>query len=55
MNEGRSMVVRMDAGVLAWFDAEIADGKYANVDSMLVIRQGRLAYDRSYDHDYDRI
>jgi CubicO group peptidase (beta-lactamase class C family) len=47
--------LRLDANVLARFDAEIARGKYGNIDSMLVIRHGRIAYDRVYKHDYDRI
>lgn len=47
--------VGLDAKVLAAFDAEIAAGKYGNVDSMLVIRHGKIAYDRTYKHDYDRI
>jgi CubicO group peptidase (beta-lactamase class C family) len=45
----------LDANALARFDADIAAGKYGNVDSMLVIRHGTVAYDRIYQHDYDRI
>src|SRR5262249_40966668 len=32
-------------------------GKYGYVDSMLVIRRGRVVYDKRYDHagDYDRL
>jgi len=47
--------VGLDAKVLAAFDADIAAGKYGNVDSMLVIRHGKIAFDRSYKHDYDGI
>ena len=47
--------VGLDGKVLAALDAEIAAGKYGYVDSMLVVRNGRLAFDRSYRHDYDRI
>jgi CubicO group peptidase (beta-lactamase class C family) len=47
--------VGLDAGKLAAFDAEIAAGKFGHVDSMLVIRHGKLVYDRAYQHDYDRI
>lgn len=47
--------VGLDADVLASFDAEIADGKYGYVDSMLVIRQGKLAYERYYEHDYESV
>jgi len=47
--------VGLDPRVLAAFDADIAAGKYGYVDSMLVIRHGRVAYERTYKHDYDRI
>ena len=47
--------VGLDPEVLRSFDTDIAAGKYGCVDSMLVIRHGRLAFDRSYRHDYDRI
>ena len=41
--------------VLASLDADLASGKYGNTDSMLIIRHGQVAYDRTYAHDYDRI
>ncbi|HZS05408.1 MAG TPA: serine hydrolase [Blastocatellia bacterium] len=47
--------VGLEAKALADLDADIASGKYGYVDSMLVIRHGKVAYDRSYKHDYDRI
>ncbi len=47
--------VGLDPKVLAAFDADIASGKYGHIDSMLVIRHGKLAFDRSYRHDYDKI
>ena len=47
--------VGLDPKVLAAFDADIAAGKYGYVDSMLVIRRGKLVYDRSYRHDYDKV
>jgi CubicO group peptidase (beta-lactamase class C family) len=47
--------VGLDPKALADFDAELASGKQGYVDSMLVIRHGKLVYDRSYDHDYDHI
>lgn len=40
---------------LAALDAEFSSGKYPQVDSMLVIRCGEIAYDRKYSHDYDTI
>jgi CubicO group peptidase (beta-lactamase class C family) len=45
----------LDAGILAELDKEIAGGKYGYVDSMLIIRHGKIVYDRSYKNDYDRI
>lgn len=47
--------VGLDPKVLAAFDAEIAAGRYGYVDSMLIIRHGKIAYERAYKHDYDRI
>jgi CubicO group peptidase (beta-lactamase class C family) len=47
--------VGLDEKVLAAFDADLAAGKYGYVDSMLVIRHGRIAYERAYEHPYDRI
>jgi CubicO group peptidase (beta-lactamase class C family) len=47
--------VGLDAKTLAELDADIARGKYGYIDSFLVIRHGKLVYDRSYKHDYDRI
>ena len=41
--------------VLDSIDAEIREGRYGLVDRMVVIRHGRLAFDRSYPHDYDAI
>jgi CubicO group peptidase (beta-lactamase class C family) len=47
--------VGLDAASLTRFDADIASGKYGHVDGMLVIRRGRMAFERAYKHDYDRI
>ena len=47
--------VGLDPKVLDALDADIAAGKYGYVDSMLVIRHGKLAYERHYKHDYDQI
>ena len=47
--------VGLDAKVLAGLDSEITSGRYGNVDRILVIRHGRVALDKSYQHDYDRI
>jgi CubicO group peptidase (beta-lactamase class C family) len=45
----------LDSTVLASFDADIAAGKFGFIDSMLVIRHGKIVYERNYKHDYDRI
>jgi CubicO group peptidase (beta-lactamase class C family) len=47
--------VGLDETALAAFDAEIAAGKYGHVDALLVIRHGRLAYDRAYGRDYRKV
>lgn len=47
--------VGLDPAALAALDTDFSAGKYGLVDSMLVIRHGKVVYDRSYRHDYDRI
>ncbi|HQR31347.1 MAG TPA: serine hydrolase [Blastocatellia bacterium] len=47
--------VGLDAKTLDGLDAEIAAGKFGNIDSMLVIRHGKLVFDRAYKHDYGQI
>ena len=47
--------VGLDSKTLAAIDADVAAGKYGNIDSMLVIRHGKAVYDRAYVHDYDKI
>ena len=47
--------VGLDPRKLAEFDAELASGKYGYIDNMLIIRHGKVVYDRSYKHDYDSI
>ena len=46
--------VGLNAAVLDSIDAEVRSGRYGFVDRFLVIRHGRIAYDKSYVHDYDR-
>ncbi|MBD0320313.1 MAG: hypothetical protein ICV87_08265, partial [Gemmatimonadetes bacterium] len=46
--------VGMNAAVLDSIDAEIRAGRHGYVDRLLVIRHGRVAYDRRYAQDYDR-
>jgi len=43
----------MSAAVLERLDAEFAAGKHGYIDGMLVIRNGRIVYERSYPQDYD--
>src|SRR5437773_8768464 len=47
--------VGLDPKTLAELDADLAGGKYGYIDSMLILRHGKVVYDRSYPHDYDRI
>jgi CubicO group peptidase (beta-lactamase class C family) len=44
-----------DPAALASFDADIAGGKYGNVDSLLILRHGKIAFDKTYPHDYAAI
>jgi len=47
----------MDPAPLDAFDRELAAGKSGYVDSMLVIRHGKVVYEKTYDHakDYARL
>jgi len=45
----------VDAAVLEAFHQEISSGKHGYVDGMLVIRNGRVVFEKSYTHDYDRL
>jgi len=47
--------VGLNGAVLDSIDAEIRSGRYGLVDRFLVIRHGRIAYDKAYTHDYDAI
>lgn len=47
--------VGLNAAVLDSIHMEIGAGRYGYVDRMLVIRRGMVAYDKSYQHDYDRV
>jgi len=42
----------MDAAPLEALHAELADGRHGYVDSMLVVRNGHLVFERTYPHDY---
>ena len=45
----------MNADSLQAFDEAIASGKYGNVDGMIITRNGKLLYQKTYKHDYDKI
>lgn len=47
--------VGLDGAVLDSIDAEIRSGRFGYVDAFLVIRHGKLVYDRHYAHDYAEI
>lgn len=47
--------VGLNPAVLDSIDAEIRSGRYGNVDRFLVIRRGKLAFDRRYARNYDSI
>ena len=47
--------VGIDEKALAALDAEIAAGKYGNMDGLTIIRHGKLIFDKRYPHDYDKI
>ena len=47
----------LDPAPLEAFDRDLASGKYGYVDSMLVIRHGKVVFEKTYDHaaDYARL
>jgi CubicO group peptidase (beta-lactamase class C family) len=45
----------LDAAVLDRLDTELASGKHGYVDGLLVIRRGRVVYEKTYRHDYARL
>jgi CubicO group peptidase (beta-lactamase class C family) len=47
--------VGIDGAALAAFEEELASGTHGYVDGMLVVRHGRLVFERSYVHDYDAL
>lgn len=47
--------VGIDEKALAAFDAEIASGKFGNMDGLTIIRNGKLVFEKRYPHDYDKI
>ncbi len=47
--------VGIDEKLLAAFDAELASGKFGNIDSLLIVRHGKLVFEKRYARDYDRV
>lgn len=47
--------VGLDVEALDAFETDIVQGKYGYVDSILVIRHGKVAFERYYEHDYSAI
>ncbi len=45
----------MNADSLKKFDELIASGKYGYIDAMIVTRNGKLIYQKTYAHDYEKI
>lgn len=45
----------LEVAVLDSIHAEIRSGQYGHIDRFLVIRNGRIAFDRRYENDYGRI
>jgi len=44
-----------DPAALARLDQDISAGKYGHVDSLLILRHGKTAFDRVYAQDYKKI
>ena len=47
--------VGIDSAAISSLDADFRSGKYPYVDSMLILRNGKLVCDRTYSHDYEKI
>ncbi len=45
----------MSADSLDALGNDIANGKYGNIDKVVITRNGKLLYQKSYAHDYDKI
>src|ERR1022692_1567739 len=53
--KGAPADVGLDENKLAEFDADLAAGNYALVDSFQVFRCGKEVFERNYAHDYSKI
>ena len=45
----------IDGALLAGLDGQFERRKWGNIDSMLVIKNDKIVYDRTYEHDYEAI
>jgi CubicO group peptidase (beta-lactamase class C family) len=45
----------LDATAIEKLDQEFRDGKHGYIDSMLIVRNGRLLFETYYEHDYTEI
>jgi len=45
----------LDATAIEQLDTEIRSGKHGYIDSMLIVRDGRIAFEASYEHDYSAL
>lgn len=51
----RPDAVGLDEKVLSALDSDLASGKYSLVDTFAVYRCGKVAFERTYTHDYGKI
>lgn len=52
---GSASALGMDSAMLASFAGEIGSGRFGLVDGMVVIRRGRIVFERGWKHNYDSI
>ena len=45
----------LDGAALSALDAEFTAGTHGQVTGMLVVRHGKVVFERAYDHDFDRL
>ena len=45
----------VDPAAITQLDAEIRSGKHGYIDSMLIVRHGRIVFESYYEHDYATI
>jgi len=54
-SKSRPDAVGLDEKVLSALDSDLASGKYSLLDTFAVYRCGRIAFERTYTHDYGKI